>query len=83
MSKQRARKPRRHNLFVYIYRVLKQVHCSLGVSRRCMAVLSSFAWDALRRLAAEGEALMARARRRTLTPKRSDADTTSPLSGDH
>ncbi len=79
---------------IYIYKVLKQVHPEMGVSKKAMAVLNSFVNDLFDRICAEAgkcagyagrstlgarEVQAATALVRTQTSIRSPGDNYSPL----
>jgi len=49
----KRRRKRRETWALYVYKVLKQVHPEVGVSRRAMNVMNSFMDDAFDRLCAE------------------------------
>ena len=67
-KKQRHR--RRHETFsTYIYRVLKQVHPELGISRRAMLVMNSFVNDVFERIASEASRLLRFTGKKTLTSR--------------
>ena len=60
------RKTRRETFGVYIYKVLKQTHAQLGVSKRAMAVMNSFVNDVFENLALEASKLVRYNKRHTL-----------------
>ena len=68
-EKQRRRHKRHYTWHTYIYRVLKQVHPELGISRRAMDVMSSFINDIFERLAAEAGKLVRYNSRATLSSR--------------
>lgn len=53
----------------YIYRVLKQVHPDVGISRRSMAILNSFIDDVFERIASEAGRLTRYNKRSTLSSR--------------
>jgi len=59
-----AKKKETYNL--YIYRVLKQVHPEIGVSKRAMEVLNSFVTDVFERICEEGSKLCHYNKKQTL-----------------
>ena len=53
-DKKKKRKATRHESYAtYIYKVLKQVHPEVGVSKKSMAILNSFVSDIFERIASE------------------------------
>uniref|UniRef100_A0A7S0L5X1 Histone H2B n=1 Tax=Coccolithus braarudii TaxID=221442 RepID=A0A7S0L5X1_9EUKA len=53
----------------YIYRVLKQVHPEIGVSRRAMSIMNSFINDLFERIAGEAGRLVRYNRKSTLSSR--------------
>lgn len=53
----------------YLYRLLKQVNPSVGITTRSMAVLNSFITDAFERIAGEASRLARQNHRSTLTSR--------------
>jgi histone H2B len=69
-SAARSRRRRRHETFsTYIYRVLKQVHPELGISKRAMAVMNSFINDVFEKIASEASKLVRYTGKKTLTSR--------------
>ena len=63
----RAYKKRRYETFnIYIFRVLKQVHPEVGMSKKAMAIMNSFVKDTLDRIATEAGNLVQYNKRSTL-----------------
>jgi histone H2B len=55
----KAKKRSRHETFaVYIYKVLKQVHTDIGISKKSMAIMNSFINDIFERSAIESSKLV-------------------------
>ncbi|MCL4162242.1 UNVERIFIED_CONTAM: hypothetical protein GTU68_065095 [Idotea baltica] len=54
---------------IYIYKVLKQVHPDIGVSKKAMNILNSFIQDTFDRVATEGSKLARFNKRRTLSSR--------------
>ena len=53
-EKKKGRKTRKVESYgIYIYKVLKQVHPEIGVSKKSMAILNSFVSDIFERIASE------------------------------
>ena len=64
------RKRSRHETFsVYIYKVLKQVHKDIGISKRSMKIMNSFIRDVYERLANESSTLVRYNRKHTLSAR--------------
>jgi histone H2B len=53
----------------YIYKVLKQVHPSTGISKRGMSILNSFINDIFERIAIEGSKLARFSKKQTLSSR--------------
>lgn len=67
-EKRRPRK-RQYTFASYIYKVLKEVHPELSISRKSMAVLDSFVLDLEERIAREASRLARYNGRRTITSR--------------
>ena len=67
-KKHRRRRPQLH-WSGYIYRVLKQVHPELGMSKRAMGVMESFVNDLFERLATEAGRLTRYGKHATLSSR--------------
>ena len=50
----RRRKSRTESYSTYIYKVLKQVHPDVGISKRAMSIMNSFINDIFEKVATEG-----------------------------
>jgi histone H2B len=69
-AKSTGRKVRRRRVetfSIYIYKVLKQVHPDIGVSKK--AIMNSFIHDTFDRVATEGSKLVRFNKRRTLSSR--------------
>uniref|UniRef100_A0A1I7Y5R4 Histone domain-containing protein n=1 Tax=Steinernema glaseri TaxID=37863 RepID=A0A1I7Y5R4_9BILA len=64
-TKKRAKK--KENFGSYIFRILKQVHPSLGISQKSMAFFNSLAADMLDKIATEGARLCKQTNKSTLS----------------
>ena len=63
----RAYRKKRYETFnIYIFRVLKQVHPEVGMSKKAMAIMNSFVKDTLDRIATEAGNLVQYNKRSTL-----------------
>jgi histone H2B len=51
------KKSRRDNFSVYIYKVLKEVHPEIGISRKAMNIMNSFMLDSFDQICLEGARL--------------------------
>jgi len=60
---------RADNFSVYVFRVLKQVHPEVGISKRSMLVMNSFVQDVFDRLCQEGSRLVHYAKKNTLSSR--------------
>ena len=70
MSDAPRRKRRRKETYnIYIYKVLKQVHPEIGVSKKGMAILNSFIADTFQQIAEEGGKLVKFGKRQTMTAR--------------
>merc|ERR1719183_125377 len=68
--KKSAPKKRRGETFsVYIYRVLKQVHPELGVSKKSMSIMNSFINDIFEKVAGESSRLVRYNKKHTLSSR--------------
>ena len=67
MSKKKKAKKRSETFSLYIYRVLKQVHPDIGISKRSMNIMNSFINDIFERVCLEGSKLVRYGKKRTLS----------------
>ena len=65
----KRKKARKESYTSYIYKVLKQVHPTTGISKRGMSILDSFVNDIFERLASEAGKLSRYSKRSTLTSR--------------
>ena len=62
----KRRKARKQTYGIYIYKVLKQVHPDVGVSRNAMSIMNSFVNDLFGQIAGEASRLAAYSKRKTV-----------------
>merc|ERR1712006_23683 len=62
-------KKRVESFGVYIYKVLKQVHPEIGISKRSMSIMNSFINDTFERIALEASKLCRYSKKRTLSSR--------------
>ena len=66
-SRERTYNRKKHESYnIYIYKVLKQVHPEVGVSKRAMLVLNSFVTDVFERICEEASRLCHYNKKQTL-----------------
>ena len=66
----RKNKKRRSETFaIYIFKVLKQVHPDVGISKKAMNIMNSFINDSFERIALESSKLVRFNKRRTLSSR--------------
>ncbi|KAL8292722.1 hypothetical protein RQP46_001334 [Phenoliferia psychrophenolica] len=65
----KRKKTRRETYSTYIYKVLKQVHPDVGMSKRAMVILDEFVADVFDRLADEAVKLVMYNKKRTISSK--------------
>ena len=68
-SIQRRRKSRNESFNIYIYKVLKQVHPEMGVSKQTMKILNSFANDTFEKIAREAGNLVKYGKKQTMSAR--------------
>ena len=68
-ERKQHRKRRSETFSLYIYKVLKQVHNDVGISKKAMSIMNSFVYDIFERIAVESSRLVRYNRRRTLSSK--------------
>ena len=68
-KKQMRKKARKQTYGSYIYKVLKQVHPDVGVSKKTMSIMNSFVNDLFERIAAEASRLAHYNKRSTITSR--------------
>lgn len=62
-------KKRAETFALYIYRVLRQVHPDIGISKRSMSIMNSFINDIFERICLEGSKLVRYGKKRTLSSR--------------
>ena len=65
----RKHKRRVETFSLYIYKVLKQVHPEIGISKKAMNIMNSFINDIFDRLSGESSRLVRYNRKRTLSSR--------------
>ena len=65
----KARRRRVETFSIYIYKVLKQVHPDIGISKKAMNIMNSFIHDTFDRIGNEGSKLVRFNKRRTLSSR--------------
>merc|ERR1712007_129210 len=65
----KRRRRRNETYSLYIYKVLKQVHPEVGISRRAMSVMNSLMNDTFERLCSEAANLVRVSGRRTMSAR--------------
>ncbi|XP_015327623.1 histone H2B type 1-C/E/F/G/I-like [Bos indicus] len=60
---------RKESYWVYVYKVLKQVHPDTGISSKAMGIMSSFVKDIFKRIAGEASRLAHYNKRSTITSR--------------
>lgn len=65
----KSRRRRVETFSIYIYKVLKQVHPDIGISKKAMNIMNSFIHDTFDRVATEGSKLVRFNKRRTLSSR--------------
>ena len=65
----KRRKKRQESYSLYIYKVLKQVHPDVGISRRAMSVMNSLMNDTFDRLCSEAANLVRVSHRKTMSAR--------------
>ncbi len=69
-EKKKKRRHKRHETYsTYIYKVLRQVHPEMGISRRGMAIMNNFVQDLFERIAAESGRLCRYNKKATLSSR--------------
>ena len=65
----KSRRRRVETFSIYIYKVLKQVHPDIGISKKAMNIMNSFIHDTFDRIGSEGSKLVRFNKRRTLSSR--------------
>lgn len=68
-EKKKPSTKRVENYSVYIYRVLKQVHPEIGISKRSMSIMNSFIADVFEKVAMESSKLARYNKKHTLSSR--------------
>jgi len=68
-EKKNKRKSRHETFSVYIYKVLKQVHNDIGVSKKSMNIMNSFINDIFEKIALEASKLVRYNKKHTLSAR--------------
>ena len=70
MAETKTRRKRRNETYnIYIYKVLKQVHPEIGVSKKAMSILNSFVRDTFEKIVTEAGNLTKYGKRQTLSAR--------------
>ena len=67
--KQKFKRNRKETFGVYIYKVLKQVHNDIGISKKSMAIMNSFIYDIYEKIAIEASKLVRYNKKHTLSAR--------------
>lgn len=65
----KSRRRRIESFSIYIYKVLKQVHPDIGISKKAMNIMNSFIYDIFDRASSEGSRLIRFNKKRTLSSR--------------
>lgn len=68
-EKRTIHRKRNETFSLYIYKVLRQVHSDIGISKRAMAIMNSFINDTFERVALESSKLVRYNKKRTLSSR--------------
>ena len=68
-SDRKKSKKRSETFSLYIYRVLKQVHPDIGISKRSMSIMNSFINDIFEKTCLEASKLVRYGKKRTLSSR--------------
>ena len=63
------RRRRKETFNIYVYKVLKQVHPEIGVSKKAMAILNSFVNDTFEKIATEAGRLCKYGKKQTMSAR--------------
>ena len=67
--KQKPKRTRKETFGVYIYKVLKQIHNDIGISKKSMAIMNSFINDVYEKIAIEASNLVRYNKKHTLSAR--------------
>uniref|UniRef100_A0A3Q0S971 Core Histone H2A/H2B/H3 domain-containing protein n=1 Tax=Amphilophus citrinellus TaxID=61819 RepID=A0A3Q0S971_AMPCI len=65
----KRRRSRKESYAIYVYKVLKQVHPSIGISSKAMSIMNSFVNDIFERIAGEASRLARYNKRSTISSR--------------
>ncbi|KAL4495173.1 hypothetical protein ABPG72_007280 [Tetrahymena utriculariae] len=68
-TEKKNKKKRSETFAIYIFKVLKQVHPDVGISKKAMNIMNSFINDSFERIALESSKLVRFNKRRTLSSR--------------
>ena len=68
-SENKRRRKRKQSYNIYIYKVLKQVHPEIGISKKGMQILNSFVQDTFEKIGTEAGRLCGYSKRQTLSAR--------------
>ena len=66
-EEEKERKKPTYTFSIYIYRILKQVHPEIGISKRAMSIMNAFILDIFEKIATEAAHLVRHNKRATLS----------------
>ena len=69
VTDKKHKKKRSETFAIYIFKVLKQVHPDVGISKKAMNIMNSFINDSFERIALESSKLVRFNKRRTLSSR--------------
>ena len=67
--KQKPKRTRKETFGVYIYKVLKQIHNDIGISKKSMSIMNSFINDVYEKIAIEASNLVRYNKKHTLSAR--------------
>lgn len=67
--KQKPKRTRKETFGVYIYKVLKQIHNDIGISKKSMSIMNSFINDIYEKIAIEASNLIRYNKKHTLSTR--------------
>lgn len=68
-SEKKVHRKRNETFALYIYKVLRQVHSDIGISKKAMAIMNSFINDTFERVCLESSKLVRYNKKRTLSSR--------------
>lgn len=66
-SSMRRRKKHGHSYSIYIYKIIKQVHPEIGVTKKSMAIFNSYVDDIFYRICNESKSLVLHRNKQTIS----------------